>query len=169
MASILLNSLLLILCEVEAYEGYTIGVIDSLIRNLTLNYNTRVRPPIKNSETLYVNVSFMLMSVNEYDAVSGVLDVTGAMALYWTDNRLSWDPDDYSGISEIQLKQSDIWFPRLIVQNQVDGFKYFAHDSPFLVRVFHTGTILFGIGDNVRSSCTSDMTHYPFDIQKCYI
>ena len=46
----------------------------------------------------------------------------------------------------------------------------FYHDTftrDFRVDVKHTGRVLWQFGGNFATSCTLDMTYYPFDIQKC--
>ena len=147
----------------------TVDEIDRLIQNITHNYNTRIRPPYNNSETLYIQCFLALMSVNEFDAKSGVLDLTGAVMMNWMDYRLSWNPNDYSGIREILLTQNDVWHPKIYGINPAENLAVVGGDTSFLVRVYSTGLMFTGIGENVKVICTSDMTYFPFDVQTCEV
>ncbi|KAK3096210.1 hypothetical protein FSP39_024500 [Pinctada imbricata] len=142
--------------------------IDRLITNLTTGYNTEVRPPENNSEVLYVNCSFFIMSIKDYDDISGVLSVTGGVMMRWQDPRLTWNPADFSDIDNVLVKRSKIWTPDLYVINPANNFGSLGDDK-YLVRFFSSGLSTLGIGDDIKTLCPSDMAYFPFDVQSCSV
>ena len=158
-----------LLCGYSGVECTTADEINRLIQNITGKYNSMIRPPYNNSETLHVQCGFALMSVNEFDAKSGVLDLTGAIMMIWTDDRLSWDPNYYSGITEILLNKQKVWYPKLLGINPAENLVEMGGDTSFLIRTYSTGRMLTSMGENIKVICTSDMTYFPFDVQTCEV
>ncbi|KAK3094009.1 hypothetical protein FSP39_022851 [Pinctada imbricata] len=143
--------------------------MDRLITDLSTGYNSKIRPPDNTSETLYVNVYFFLLSVMEYDEISGVLSLTGGLYMNWQDPRLTWTPSAYSGIPLIVLPRSDVWSPDAYVINTSDQLEAMDSDKHYVLRILHTGFVFIGIGDTINVQCSSDMTYFPFDKQTCHI
>ena len=57
----------------------------------------------------------------------------------------------------------------LIIYYSVDTFYHETFFRDFRVDIKHTGRIIWSFGGNFATSCTLDMTYYPFDMQKCGI
>ncbi|KAK3094785.1 hypothetical protein FSP39_006203 [Pinctada imbricata] len=160
--------LLTISSAIFGTRGTTISEIDRLITNLTTGYNKNIRPPDNNTETLTVNCTFFLMSIIDYNDISGVLSITGGVMMTWIDPRLTWNPSDFSNIDHVVLKRSLIWTPDLYIINPANDLESIADDT-YLARFFHNGLVTLGMGDNIKILCPSDMAYFPFDLQSCPI
>ena len=53
--------------------------------------------------------------------------------------------------------------------SSADTFYHETFTRDFRVDLHHTGRVLWSFGGNFATTCTLDMTYYPFDIQKCDI
>ena len=143
--------------------------IDRLSSDLLKNYNARIRPPYNNSDVLTVHISLILVTIIEYDDVSGVLSVVGSASTLWNDNRLQWNAAKYSGTSMLLLPRSLLWFPPIFVINSADELNIFAADTSLMVRIFSNGNVLDASANKMKTTCISDMTYFPFDKQTCTI
>lgn len=36
----------------------------------------------------------------------------------WVDYKLSWDPDEYNGVTKLHLPAEDIWLPDIVLYNK---------------------------------------------------
>ena len=143
--------------------------IDKLTKDLLKNYNRKIRPSLTSSETLYVYFSFNLISINGYDDVNGVLSVVGGPYLQWMDHRLTWDPRNYSGMTKVLVPRSELWLPHLVVVNTASDINPIKLDDSIIMRLSSDGVIKDSLGSQINTICTSDMTYYPFDKQRCDI
>uniref|UniRef100_A0A0R3RT18 Neur_chan_LBD domain-containing protein n=1 Tax=Elaeophora elaphi TaxID=1147741 RepID=A0A0R3RT18_9BILA len=87
--------------------------------------------------------------------------------VYWKDDFLQWNPNDYDGATEIFLSSSDIWIPEFSL--------YYSHHfnqavkllSNNDVRVNYTGNVRYYLPYSTESLCKLDVKFFPFDIQQC--
>ena len=143
--------------------------VERLSSNLLQNYNARIRPPYNNSDVLTVHISLILVTIIEYDDVSGVLSVVAGPTVLWNDNRLQWNPTNYSGTSTLLLPRSSIWFPPIFVINSADELNIFAADNTLITRISSNGDVFDATANKIKTTCISDMTYFPFDKQTCTI
>ncbi|KAL4222924.1 hypothetical protein ACF0H5_018964 [Mactra antiquata] len=148
----------------------TINNASDLIDDLLTNYKTVLRPVINQTEAVIVNVSMELLSIIEFDEVKGNLHMNGFLTVAWTDQRLTWDPSDYDGISSIMIESSKVWTPLIVLTNTIKKTEKIGSDDPWLlIRYLPTGNAQYFPGGLLSSSCTADVTYYPFDSHSCYI
>ena len=95
--------------------------------------------------------------------------ITAPSFLYisWLDNRLTWEPADYGGITYIAIPKNVCWIPDLILvtgsgnENTKIGQIY----SPAWLK--DNGVVDMITGEYFVSTCTTDSNWYPFDSQTC--
>ena len=74
----------------------------------------KVTSPFMNSQTLYLQtVDYSLCKINEQMWLFPML----ISLQEWTDERLTWDPQKYSNLSDIVVSAGRIWLPELAVIN----------------------------------------------------
>ena len=158
-------SLLILLCT--AYS-YTIEDNVRLKTDLFENYDREVRPPRNHSNALAVFVTYYLQAIIEVDDVRGVFKTFGGIQLMWTDERLMWDPGNYSGMEHIVVNLHRLWSPIVFTFNAVStAFNSEVGNCP--LRVYYNGSIQMINIDVIETSFSPDMTYFPFDRQICSI
>lgn len=148
-------------------NGYTVNDTKNFLDNITRSYNKNIRPISNQSEPVIVTIGLGVMSIKEFDEVQETLTVTGIFYIYWTDEFLTWNPDDYGGLSDIGLDSDLIWLPELLLLNNAKPLETLGSSWPSL-RVNHKGQVRFYPANVFSVTCRSDITNYPFDIHKCY-
>lgn len=139
-----------------------------LVADLLTGYNVRQRPVLNQEETLSVYVSFRLSSIRELDEVTGKFSVMGALVMTWRDELIKWTPAQYDNATVIDLKLSDIWYPKMILSNPYSKLDDLGEDW-MMIFVQYNGMVYFTPGSVFESTCSIDVTYYPFDTQECYL
>ncbi|XP_053383975.1 neuronal acetylcholine receptor subunit non-alpha-2-like [Mercenaria mercenaria] len=113
---------------------------------------------------MHVGVKFGLglMSIKEFDEVKESISVNSFLYLEWVDEFMTWNPEQYGGISNIVRESSWFWTPNLVLVNTLNKIEKIG-DSWQLIRFKHDGTASYYPGEVLEASCTVDITYYPFD------
>nr|XP_021137352.1 neuronal acetylcholine receptor subunit beta-3 isoform X2 [Columba livia] len=83
----------------------------------------------------------------------------------WTDHKLSWNPDEYGGITAIRVPSESLWLPDIVLFENADG--RFEGSLMTKVIVKYNGVVTWMPPASYKSSCTMDVTFFPFDRQNC--
>ncbi|CAH1793908.1 unnamed protein product, partial [Owenia fusiformis] len=88
---------------------------------------------------------------------------------YWNDIRLRWTPEHYGNIEEYRFMMKDIWVTDMTLYNSASdkppSIGSTSYDIPIIVK--HTGHVSWLFPMVLKTSCAINITHFPFDIQKC--
>ncbi|KAH9376505.1 hypothetical protein HPB48_006590 [Haemaphysalis longicornis] len=87
------------------------------------------------------------------------------LQLVWTDYQLKWDEADYGGIAVLRLPPDKVWKPDIVLFNNADGNYEVRYKSNVLI--YPSGQVMWVPPAIYQSSCTIDVTYFPFDQQKC--
>ncbi|NXR78379.1 ACHA2 protein, partial [Pycnonotus jocosus] len=83
----------------------------------------------------------------------------------WSDYKLRWDPAEYDNVTSIRVPSEMIWIPDLVLYNNADG--EFAVTHMTKARLSWDGTVTWVPPAIYKSSCSIDVTFFPFDQQSC--
>jgi nicotinic acetylcholine receptor len=160
--TIITTLLLLALC---IHPGVGSRDEERLVRDLFRGYNKLIRP-VQNM-TQKVDVSFglafiQLINVNEKNQI---MKSNVWLRLVWNDYQLQWDEADYGGISVLRLPPDKVWKPDIVLFNNADGNYEVRYKSNVLI--YPDGEVLWIPPAIYQSSCTIDVTYFPFDQQTC--
>lgn len=156
------TTLLLALC---VHPGVGSRDEERLVRDLFRGYNKLIRP-VQNM-TQKVQVAFglafiQLINVNEKNQI---MKSNVWLRLVWNDYQLQWDEADYGGISVLRLPPDKVWKPDIVLFNNADGNYEVRYKSNVLI--YPDGEVLWIPPAIYQSSCTIDVTYFPFDQQTC--
>ncbi|XP_070708439.1 5-hydroxytryptamine receptor 3A-like [Pempheris klunzingeri] len=86
--------------------------------------------------------------------------------MIWSNERISWDPAQFCGISHISIPRDMLWRPDLFLYEMIE-----KDDSPLnpYMYVSHDGMITSEEDMKVVSTCKMDVHKFPFDTQRCNI
>ncbi|XP_069898396.1 neuronal acetylcholine receptor subunit alpha-4-like isoform X3 [Dipodomys merriami] len=83
----------------------------------------------------------------------------------WHDYKLRWDPGDYENVTSIRIPSELIWRPDIVLYNNADGDFAVTHLTK--AHLFHDGRVQWTPPAIYKSSCSIDVTFFPFDQQNC--
>ncbi|XP_044068097.1 neuronal acetylcholine receptor subunit alpha-4-like isoform X2 [Siniperca chuatsi] len=83
----------------------------------------------------------------------------------WNDYKLRWNPEQYENVTSIRIPSEIIWRPDIVLYNNADGDFAVTHLTK--AHLFHDGRIKWMPPAIYKSSCSIDVTFFPFDQQSC--
>ncbi|XP_053423928.1 acetylcholine receptor subunit beta isoform X1 [Nycticebus coucang] len=136
-----------------------------LREKLFSGYDSSVRPAREVGDRVGVSIGLslaQLISLNEKDEE---MSTKVYLNLEWTDYRLSWDPAEYDGIDLLRITAESVWLPDVVLLNNNDG--NFDVALYINVVVSSNGSVRWQPPGIYRSSCSIQVTYFPFDWQNC--
>ncbi|KAE8284220.1 5-hydroxytryptamine receptor 3A [Larimichthys crocea] len=88
------------------------------------------------------------------------------LAVRWNDERISWDPSQFCGITRISIPREMLWRPDLFIYEMIQ-----KDESPqnLYMSVTYNGMVISEEDIKVVSTCKMDVHKFPFDTQRCNI
>ncbi|NP_001080915.1 acetylcholine receptor subunit gamma precursor [Xenopus laevis] len=140
---------------------------ERLLNDLMKNYNKNLRPVKKDGDIISVSIKLTLTNLISLNEKEEALTTNVWVEMQWKDYRLSWDPNDYHGISMMRIPSTSVWLPDVGLENNVDGTFDIALYTNTLVS--SDGSMYWLPPAIYRSSCPVVVTYFPFDWQNCSI
>ena len=151
---------------VTSSEGATVSDYDSLHAAIYQNYNKKLLPVVNSDDVAMVELGADLISINEFDGLTGELSMTFIFSLTWEEKRITWTPSVYHNISSTLVSPADMWRPQIIVRQSAKRVTDIS-DSSILMRLSSKGRVTWMPATIITASCSIDVTYFPFDKQKC--
>ncbi|KAK3288274.1 hypothetical protein CYMTET_4246 [Cymbomonas tetramitiformis] len=144
---------------------------DEQIFKGTAHYTADAVPTKSSSEPLSLHISnFLVRSISELDDREQTLKAVMYLQLMWTDPFLSWDPEQYGGVSMVPLAIDKVWWPNFLVTTSVLPPKEEMNGGEGItMSLFANGGISFLDPRATETSCPLKLANFPFDEQTCLI
>ena len=121
-----------------------------------------------------VDVSIRIFKVESVTPADGKLSLKIWFRMSWLDERLSWEPARFGGVSEIQVRAaylsdaqgSEIWTPDVVPYNSNEGIT--ATLDPAIASVLSSGDVFWSRPGTLSLLCGfSGLNNFPYDTLKC--
>ncbi|TNN03225.1 hypothetical protein fugu_000254 [Takifugu bimaculatus] len=126
-------------------------VLDHL--NLTTDNNVfrLTRPVLDHTQPTTVELDIILFAI---------------LSVRWNNHRISWDPEEFCGITKVSVPQDILWKPDLFIYEMIQ-----KDESPMntYVDVTYDGHVTSDQDVKLVSTCKMDVHKFPFDTQSCNI
>ncbi|KAM9821148.1 LOW QUALITY PROTEIN: neuronal acetylcholine receptor subunit alpha-2-like [Neosynchiropus ocellatus] len=182
-----LHCWILVSSKVLAEEWTAVHPEDELFRTLFRSYNKWGRPARNNSEAVIVKFGLSIAQLIDVDEKNQMMTTNvwlkqvtvfwgfGVVERLfvrhndafqeWVDYKLQWNPSDFDNVTAIRVPSELIWVPDIVLYNNADG--EFAVTRMTKAQLFHTGRVTWVPPAIYKSSCSIDVTFFPFDQQSC--
>ncbi|KAH1168750.1 neuronal acetylcholine receptor subunit beta-3 [Mauremys mutica] len=138
---------------------------DALLRHLFHGYQKWVRPVENSNDTIKVLFGLKISQLVDVDEKNQLMTTNVWLKQEWTDHKLCWNPEDYGGITAIRVPSESLWLPDIVLFENADG--RFEGSLMTKVIVKYNGLVTWTPPASYKSSCTMDVTFFPFDRQNC--
>ncbi|OWF38995.1 neuronal acetylcholine receptor subunit alpha-3-like [Mizuhopecten yessoensis] len=159
---------ILLLSCLQVAEFAVSTIQKDIYNNIIAGYTKEVRPVSTGSIPMNIEISGYLMAINDFDEVSGTLEIVIVVGMKWTDEALVWDLATYNYTGYITIPQSKIWVPEIFDLKAADTFEAIGGGN-FKVLVVYSGEVQMMPGGIMKIKCTPDVAKFPFDVQNCYL
>lgn len=148
------------------FDCYTSDDVKRFLEDKTPNYNKGIRPIVNQSATMYVDIAFNLVAIQEFDEVKQTMSLTGFFVASWNDEFMQWDPVQYGGMTYVTLETEQFWKPNIVLGNSAGKIEKLTENWN-VINFIYNGTTNFLFADAFSVACNVDITYYPWDKQTC--
>ncbi|XP_024415354.2 neuronal acetylcholine receptor subunit alpha-4 isoform X2 [Desmodus rotundus] len=138
---------------------------ERLLKKLFSGYNKWSRPVANTSDVVLVHFGLSIAQLIDVDEKNQMMTTNVWVKQEWTDYKLRWDPSDYENVTSIRIPSELIWRPDIVLYNNADGDFAITHLTK--AHLFHDGRVRWTPPAIYKSSCSIDVTFFPFDQQNC--
>ncbi|CAN9515843.1 unnamed protein product [Ophioblennius macclurei] len=138
---------------------------ERLLQNLFANYNKLSRPVRNTSDTVLVHFGLSIAQLIDVDEKNQMMTTNVWVKQEWNDYKLRWNPEEYENVTSIRIPSEIIWRPDIVLYNNADGDFAVTHLTK--AHLFYDGQIKWMPPAIYKSSCSIDVTFFPFDQQSC--
>ncbi|XP_049919309.1 neuronal acetylcholine receptor subunit alpha-2-like [Epinephelus moara] len=154
------------ICSSVLAEDWTrVHTEDELFRSLFGGYSKWTRPARNITDVVIVKFGLSIAQLIDVDEKNQMMTTNVWLKQEWTDYKLQWSPSDFDNVTSIRVPSELIWVPDIVLYNNADG--EFAVTHMTKAHLFHTGRIRWVPPAIYKSSCSIDVTFFPFDQQSC--
>ncbi|XP_052009574.1 neuronal acetylcholine receptor subunit alpha-2-like [Xyrauchen texanus] len=138
---------------------------DKLFKKLFVGYNKWSRPVQNIGDVVIVKFGLSIAQLIDVDEKNQMMTTNVWLKQEWNDYKLRWNPSDYDNVMSIRVPSEMIWVPDIVLYNNADG--EFAVTHMTKAHLFYTGKVSWVPPAIYKSSCSIDVTFFPFDQQNC--
>ncbi|XP_054557108.1 neuronal acetylcholine receptor subunit alpha-2 [Talpa occidentalis] len=156
---------LLLIPAAPAQRGPRVQAEDRLFRHLFGGYNRLARPVPRTSDVVIVRFGLSIAQLIDVDEKNQMMTINVWLKQEWDDYKLRWNPADFGNITSLRVPSEMIWIPDIVLYNNADG--EFAVTHMTKAHLLSSGTVRWTPPAIYKSSCSIDVTFFPFDQQNC--
>ncbi|XP_006864499.1 PREDICTED: neuronal acetylcholine receptor subunit alpha-2 [Chrysochloris asiatica] len=156
---------LLLIPAVLGQRGSHMQAEDRLFKHLFGDYNRWARPVPNTSDVVIIRFGLSIAQLIDVDEKNQMMTTNVWLKQEWSDYKLRWNPADFNNITSLRVPSEMIWIPDIVLYNNADG--EFAVTHMTKAHLFSTGTVHWVPPAIYKSSCSIDVTFFPFDQQNC--
>ncbi|XP_078413642.1 neuronal acetylcholine receptor subunit alpha-2-like [Cetorhinus maximus] len=138
---------------------------ERLFNHLFIGYNRWSRPVPNTSDAVIVNFGLSIAQLIDVDEKNQMMTTNVWLKQEWYDYKLMWDPVEFDNVTSVRVPSEMIWIPDIVLYNNADG--EFAVTHMTKAHLFSTGRVQWVPPAIYKSSCSIDVTFFPFDQQNC--
>uniref|UniRef100_A0A671XC08 Uncharacterized protein n=1 Tax=Sparus aurata TaxID=8175 RepID=A0A671XC08_SPAAU len=158
---------LLLLTDVQTSDEHNCSYLDVLQHlNLTRNKEqfTMIRPVKNYKKPTIVTLDVLLFAILDVREKDQQLIPYVWIDMWWKNEFLTWDPNDFCNITRISLPNELLWKPDITIEEMTEKDR--APPNPFLI-IRNDGEIEITDDQVLVSACRMRVYKFPFDIQTC--
>ncbi|KAK7474162.1 hypothetical protein BaRGS_00034622 [Batillaria attramentaria] len=140
-----------------------------LERTLFSGYKPHLRPVLDPNTTTNITYTLVITAVHELDEMHQTLVHSSYLSLSWMDQLLVWDPGQYGDIRWLEVPTEMIWTPNLMFVNSASDKRSLEPDMSRFAFINSSGRVVSAPFAVRTTSCSMDITFYPFDSQVCVV
>ncbi|XP_035243187.1 neuronal acetylcholine receptor subunit alpha-4-like [Anguilla anguilla] len=138
---------------------------ERLLQTLLTHYNKLSRPVANTSDVVLVHFGLSIAQLIDVDEKNQMMTTNVWVKQEWNDYKLRWNPQEYENVTSVRIPSELIWRPDIVLYNNADGDFAVTHLTK--AHLFHDGRIKWVPPAIYKSSCSIDVTFFPFDQQNC--
>ncbi|KAH9514900.1 hypothetical protein Btru_021305 [Bulinus truncatus] len=125
--------------------------------------------PVDRNNTIQLSFYFYCYQVLIGEDVEQSFTSYNFLKIIWTEPELTWDPADYGDYIVTNIPYDDMWHPDVMVANSAEKDFMMVRPLNNHLVVHYNGSVTLHTPAYFKTTCSLDLTLYPFDVQECEI
>ncbi|CAL2043735.1 unnamed protein product [Caenorhabditis brenneri] len=148
----------------DLFKDYdsSLSAIYTLHSSPYIDQNNTVHPPMTELKLTMT----MMKLVDVVEVEEKVTFLFDYIAQYF-DQRLSWDPMEYGGITHFYVPQNKVWLPEITIADAHEVKFFESDDAPRIAWVHSNGSVGFYTSTVSSVICQLDVYKFPMDSHEC--
>ncbi|CAD5224205.1 unnamed protein product [Bursaphelenchus xylophilus] len=138
-----------------------------LYDDLMVNYNKHRRPARSPTEAVTIFLKLRLSQIIDVHELDQTMTCSVWLRQEWNDHKLSWDPQNYGGVSVLYVPYEMIWVPDIVLYQSADSNYNITISTK--ATLHYTGRVIWEPPAIFTSLCQIDILWFPFDEQECQL
>ncbi|MFH4973825.1 hypothetical protein AB6A40_000534 [Gnathostoma spinigerum] len=138
-----------------------------LYDDLMVNYQRHRRPSLGPKQPTVIKLKLRLSQIIDVHEIDQIMTCSVWLKQVWMDNKLSWDPKNYGGVSVLYVPYEMIWVPDIVLYNNADSNYNITISTK--ATLHYTGEVTWEPPAIFKSLCQIDVRWFPFDEQRCHL
>ena len=143
-----------------------VSQIQTLYDVIFSGYNKYLMPVLDQTKPTDVSVGFYILSINNFDEISGKMEMSMWLTFVWTDERISWNATELGGRNLLTLPKTLLWTPTIYLRESALHISPIGANSKKL-RIYSDGMVKWNPAEVIHSTCTANVKQFPYDFQTC--
>ena len=143
-----------------------VSQIQILYDDIFFGYNKDLMPVLDQTKATVVSVNFYILSINNFDEISGKMEMSIWVRFIWTDERISWNATEFGGRNLLTLPKTLLWTPTIYLRESALHISPIGANSRKL-RIYSNGMVSWNPAEVIHSTCTANVKKFPYDFQTC--
>ncbi|XP_050077771.1 neuronal acetylcholine receptor subunit beta-3-like [Anopheles maculipalpis] len=129
-------------------------------------YRVDTRPRKDNTQSVNISVAYFVLTY-EFEEADDLMKVGVWMELQWTDEFLSWNSTQWSGIERVAINSDEIWLPDFRHYSSYYNPEELPDCANPKCSVASNGTVTCLPVCSMNAKCDADYSRWPFDLHRC--
>uniref|UniRef100_A0A7E4UWC0 Neur_chan_LBD domain-containing protein n=1 Tax=Panagrellus redivivus TaxID=6233 RepID=A0A7E4UWC0_PANRE len=132
-----------------------------------VNYNRFRRPALSPQDAITIKLKLRLSQIIDLHEIDQIMTCSVWMKQVWFDQKLSWNPQNYGGVSVLYVPYEMLWVPDIVLYNAAD-LEYNITIST-KATLHYSGEVTWEPPAIFKPSCQINVQYFPFDEQICVL
>lgn len=137
-----------------------------LMQYLLNNYNPAVIPIGGNQTLVNVTIDLSINQIIDVNEARQLITTYCWMRMFWKDYYMTWNASDFGDISSVHVPARQVWLPDILLLNSVEASNGDIPETDVVVYE-SDGSAKYLFPAVYHSSCSLDISFFPFDEQYC--
>nr|QQH14669.1 nicotinic acetylcholine receptor beta 2 subunit [Blattella germanica] len=135
--------------KIEVVEEKPTTMTEKLRKDLLSNYDPYALPLLHADHRIIIFMHLIYHHVPQH----------------WMDEKIRWNPNDYGGLTDVHIKEHEVWIPEIVLYNSIGhGANILGHSG---MTITSEGAVMWSPSATLQVWCNINVSEWPNDEHTC--
>ncbi|PSN44731.1 hypothetical protein C0J52_20349 [Blattella germanica] len=158
--------------KIEVVEEKPTTMTEKLRKDLLSNYDPYALPLLHADHRIIIFMHLIYHHVT-LDVKQSIFTIDGTLPMllmffppqHWMDEKIRWNPNDYGGLTDVHIKEHEVWIPEIVLYNSIGhGANILGHSG---MTITSEGAVMWSPSATLQVWCNINVSEWPNDEHTC--